>query len=55
MGDFDRVLYRLSQRSRTVREVVVDYDETLLEILVDMRRNIETWVPAGYPRDKLRI
>ena len=55
LGDFDRVLHRLSQRSRTVHEMVVAYDETLLEILVDMPRNVETWVQAGYPRDKLRI
>ena len=48
LGDFDRVLYRLSQRSRVVREMVVGYDEEMLEILVDMRRKVETRVQAGY-------
>ena len=52
--EFDKVLKGLSQRSRLVRERVTDYDETLLEILVDMRRRVETLVQAGYPRAKLQ-
>ena len=51
---YDKVLRGLSQRLRMAREMAADHDETLLEILVDMRRKVETWVQAGYPRDKLQ-
>ena len=40
-------------RCGIVRKVLGDLDELLMDKLVVMRRRVETWVRAGYPRAQL--